>query len=199
MNKLILVMLILSVLLCGCSKDNPTTDGEDPDVAQDTPAADTKDAASEDAAPETEPEIDLDEYKSLVGEFRANVYDASVILMNMGNYEASFMKALGSTSDTLVDDAFEWLEKKSDNTKASFEALDESVAAQFGEILEMTKGDAAQLIFAQVNTLYTDYTALYDTVTTVPYSVSAFTSEFNEAMSAVKDDLKILDATVPAE
>lgn len=138
--------------------------------------------------------FDLSEYKETASAYRAETYQASIILSNMGNYENTYWKALGRLSDTMVDSAFEWLSENSEETQDTMAAANESISSAYKDLVLVDFGDdkEAAEIDAGIRSLYDGYSSLYTLVTEPTGSREDFVRELSQLIGdvgAANDDL----------
>lgn len=171
----IILAVVLTVSLCSCSGNSPS----DETGAKETVKADN---------------FDFDGYKEKASEFRRSVYEASIILGNLGVYENDYWKALGGLSDDMVDNAFDWLAKNSGESKETVEANNESIHAAYKKLVLIDVGDDGEAaeIDSGVRSLYDGYSELYSTVLNPSGSRGYFATSVSDLMSEVQsanDDL----------
>lgn len=171
----IILAVVLAVSLCSCGGNSLS----DETGLKETVKAD---------------DFDLDGYKEKVSEFRSSVYEASIILGNIGVYENNYWKALGSLSDNMVESAFDWLAENSDESKETVEANNENIRAAYKELALIDVGDDGEAaeIDAGVRALYDGYSELYSTVLNPSGSRGYFATSVSDLMSEVQsanDDL----------
>lgn len=195
MRKSIVVILviILVVVLCSCRKTASDNIGQ-PDVAIRKTAGMSEAVKGESSTIGTDEQFDLESYKKMASEFRVSTYAASVVLSNMGNYENTYWKTLGTLSDSMVDAAFSWLAKNSDESQETVTANYEDIRAVYKELILIDFGDNAEAseIDAGVRALYDGYSELYNAVTRPSGSRAHFASHVSNLISEIQsanDDL----------
>lgn len=170
--KRIALALTLLMLLAGCSG-----------TTEEMPADETNDT------------ISIEDYKQQVTDLNDQILNASIPLGNMAQWELNFMKTLGRPSDDIVDRAFEWLEKESDYTETGVKDTCTEIASLVKEISDNTDtSPESQMIdiFNQTVSLYDNYIGLYETVTTVPASVTVFAEDISTYFPSIPAESEAL-------
>lgn len=188
---LVLVVIMLSSVLTSCGAKTTT----DQESAKSSATSEIIEKDEPEPVIEEEP-FDIDGYKGKVAALKEDIEYAGIAFANMGNYLNKYMEILGRTSDTQVDKAFEWLEEKSDYTKDGLLDIDEQIQAEFSDIVLMTKGDTAEIIFNPLNDLMVSYNTIYCIVTTIPLSISQFTTDLNISITDFNTATKMLDSVL---
>lgn len=152
---------------------------------------------SSDAETTTEGKVfDLDEYKREASEFRRSVYDASIILGNVGVYENKYWEISGSLNDEIVNRAFDWLAKNSDESKKTVDANNESIRAAYKKLVLIDIKDNAEAteINSGIRSLYDAYCELYRTVLAPSGSRGNFATSISDLINKIQsanDNLRL--------
>ena len=128
--------------------------------------------------------FNLDEYKREASAYRQEVYQASVILGNLANYESTFLTTANNfgsytTADDVTESAFEWLSKNSDESLDTVSSAYDDIRTSYKALILAEYGDdpEAAEIDGYVRSFYEYYSSLYELVTEPTLLHSEFASE----------------------
>ncbi|MDR2572208.1 MAG: hypothetical protein LBD23_18185 [Oscillospiraceae bacterium] len=126
------------------------------------------------------------EYKVLVAGLNDEIYTLSVMLNNMGNYQIKFWEAIislggGVNFTSLIESAYDWLERNGDYTQEQMESDFNYIANQYKEFVIINVTDLIALDARNyLIDLYNSFLSLYALVTSPAGSISNFTNNFDE-------------------
>lgn len=151
--------LVFSLTACGNTGDQPDSTSPPPSKSQDLAPAE--------GGP-TESNFDLEAYKALVSSCRMAISDAGNILTMIGIYEYYYWEShetiniYGLSGADIVDAAFEWLAKDTDETRETVSAAYDGIRQQYRDItLIELNGKEAEEINKAFRSMYTAYSSMY--------------------------------------
>lgn len=150
--------------------------------------------SSEIATPEPSvSSFNLDEYKSEASAYRQDVYQASIILGNIANYESKFLTAAYNfgdhpDADNVAENAFEWLSENSNESRDTVSSAYDDIRTSYRSLILSDFGDdpEAAEIDGYVRSLYEYYSGLYELVTEPTLLHSEFASEAADLLSGIQ-------------
>lgn len=169
------LFVCIGISLCSCSGNTATG-----------PSDNNESKTANDETVETA--FDLEEYKALVSACRTDINAASIIVANVGSYENNYWKNLGKLSDTMVESAFEWLAKNSDETQETVDTAHEDIRQQYKNIILIElDGKEAEEIDSAFREMYDAYSSMYSLVISPSGSREDFAKNLSDYIGAISD------------
>lgn len=143
--------------------------------------------------PPTEPPFDLDAYKTSVKTCVSEVYDSTVLLYNVANYEINFWESLEQFSGTVTAEkittaAWEWLEEKGDCTQDDIVAQYDDITGLYKEIISTKiEGAEAEEIKATFDEYFDAYIKFYNLVCSPTGTSADFVDSCNACIGIIQD------------
>ena len=182
MKRKVLSLILATLMVLAFTGCGSTTDS-----AEGTPTPEVETTPTPEPTP-TDIPFDLDAYKTLVNACRADINSAHIFVGNVGNYENNYWKTLGRMSDTMVDSAFEWLAKNSDESRETVDAAYENIRQQYKAIiLTEIEGKEAEEIDSAFRNMYDAYSSMYSLVILPSGSRSSFAANLVDYMNIILD------------
>lgn len=153
-----------------------------PESAEETTAADTESASSN---------MDSAECKEFLSRLNEDINTQDVILANMGEYINTYWKNLENVNgtfeeDTAVENAYDWLAKKSDYTKDTVVNGYDDITSAYTEMLQITTDDPVlNDVIDRLKDEYSEYANFYTVVTTPGESRSSFIEKYNSCVNTL--------------
>ncbi len=182
MRRLLALLLVLSMGLsmaaCGAAEET-----------EETIAPETTEATTE----ETVPPFDIDEYKTAVWSCSSKMYENSIILYNLANYENTYWESLEKLSGTvtpedLINSALEWLEKKGGGTESEITAQYEAIKHEYKEIVSTEiSGTEAEEIKKIYDEYFDAYLSFYKLVFSPSGTIGDFVENINNCINTIEN------------
>ena len=117
-------------------------------------------------APTTEP-FDAEEYKALVSDCIVKIYDSTVVVSNIINFECKYLKTFKKVAgasatpsmESVVETGIKGLEEYSDYTEESVKEQYNEISSMYNNIVLFAEGQAEA---AEIQTVFTEMHEAYD-------------------------------------
>lgn len=150
--------------------------------AEETTAADTESASSN---------MDSAECKEFLSRLNEDINTQDIILANMGEYINTYWKNLENVNgtfeeDTAVENAYDWLAKKSDYTKDTVVNGYDDITSAYTEMLQITTDNPVlNDVIDRLKDEYSEYANFYTVVTAPGESRSSFIEKYNSCVNTL--------------
>lgn len=185
MRKIICILLLIFIVLSGCSTPEPPEPTAAPEPTQ-VPT------------PEPTQSFNIDEYKVLVSELKDSVTDALVLVSNMGQYEFNYWETLeniGGTIDydAMVLDVSDWMKENVDIDTGTLPSTYADISKKYKGFIKIdVTGAEAEEIQKNAIELYKAFDGLYLLVTSPSGSLSDFAEKYNDYMDIIQTSDSLL-------
>lgn len=157
------------------------------------------------APAETTTAFDLNGYKDLISECNASIYDASILLSNMGQWEYNYWKNMVSMNgvlnyDLMAQKAEDWLNEKAEVSAGTVKENYDAICESYRQIIKTEiEGKEAEKILETFDELFVTYSNLYLLVTSPSGSINIFADSFNDYTNSIKNNNSLLDTLTEKE
>lgn len=188
-KSLIFTAIFTFFLTSGCGSAEPST-------------------SSSESESETIVSISLDEYKESVASFNTSIYDATIVLYNLGVREFTEWDTSESISsaepdlDNILSNSYAWLEENGGHTKEDVDTTYESLSDTYADIITSeVSGSETEMeeIETAVKDIYSAYSSLYSLTTNLSGEKDNFANTFDSNVAAVKEQNNIISLLVDEE
>ncbi|MGN1085839.1 MAG: hypothetical protein ACI4Q5_02295 [Porcipelethomonas sp.] len=192
MKKNIILSLVLSIfiVLSGCGNSNKIGTVKTYDEIENTiepQVEETTEATS----------ISIEEYRSKISDFNNSIYDASILLSNISQYERNYwenLEELGRSVDSnkVYENAMDWLKENAsedyDITDTVLQDNYKSICTSYSEIVGMgINTPDVSAINNAYEELFSNYCMLYTLATNPDGDINTFVDKFNEYIDNIKN------------
>ena len=198
MKRIVSFLLItfLMLSLCSCGGNNSEAIEQSQTSLSDQPVVNE----SETTVESSQGSISFEEYQAFASQLNEDIYSASVILSNCGNYIGNYWKTLENIGGTfkaekVLENVDEWLQEKSDESLETVNAAYSDISARYKELLRLEISDPlAQKITEDISEMYDEYCDLYSTVTAPGGSRNTFINNYNDSVSVIPTQYEKISA-----
>lgn len=201
MKKLLAFLLFFVFLLTLCSCETQRKETKEPEQAVSDETKDTEQAVIEETK-ETEQEVSIKDYTTAAAALNEDIYQASVILSNVGKYIYNYWKALDSVggnfkTDNAIEKADEWLQKNSDESIETIKASYADIADRYAELLRMNISDpVAEKTTEKISDMYDTYCTFYSTVISPQGERSEFSEIYSDCTTSITTAYEAIDTVL---